>query len=186
MVLRRIGSRQEPVRHSQRGWLIVAVALMTVLVVPGCATEACGEGPGVVNTLASAERWLRVLSTPESATGEDTQDVTFQAVPVDATQSEGPPRTETIAVHSSFLPGIEDGLATHHDVFLALASRGLEREMVSYVVVRGDDDSHHLLGECGQSQEDFLRKRLDGKYDVTIDAVIGVTDRQDIEKILSI
>jgi hypothetical protein len=141
-------------------------------------------GPGVDNTLASAERWLRVLSMPESATGEGTPDVDVQVVPVDAAQSEGTPRTETIAIHSSFLPGIEDGLAAQDDVFLALASRGLEQETVAYVV-RDADGSHHFAGECAQSDEEFPRERLDGRYDAAIDAVIGMTHRHRIKVILS-
>jgi hypothetical protein len=136
--------------------------------------------------LASAERWVRVLSVSGGATGADTQGVNFRVVPVDVAQREGPPRTETVAVHSSFLPGIEEGLAAQDDVFLALASKGLEREMVAYVIVRGAGDSHHFPGECWQSFEDFLRERLDGRYDPTIDAVIGMTDRHRIEETLSL
>jgi hypothetical protein len=170
-----------------RRGLTLAVALLMILVVPGCGTGTCNaDGPGVDKTLASAERWLRVLSMPESQTGEETQDVTFQVVLVDSTQSEGSPRTEMIAVHSSFLPGIEEGLAARDDVFLALASKGLEQEMVAYMIVRDADGSHHFAGECAQSHEQFLRERLDGRYDATIDSVIGVTDRHRIKEILSV
>ena len=55
---------------------------------------------------------------------------------MNATHCEGSPRTETVAVVSSFLPGIEDGLAAQNDVFLTFSSEGLEREMVAYVIVR--------------------------------------------------
>ena len=138
------------------------------------------------NTLASAERWLRVLSMPEGAIREGTENVDFDVVPVDADQREGSPLTATVAVHPSFLPGIEDGLAAQDDVFLALASNGLEREGVAYVIVRGADGSHHLAGgECAHGDEEFLRSRLDGSYDATLDAVIGMTDRHGIERILA-
>jgi hypothetical protein len=120
----------------------------------------------------------------EVVTREGTQNVDFQVVPVDEAHREGSPRTETVAVHSSFLLGIEDGLAAQDDVFLALASRGLEREMVAYVVVRGAGDSHHFPGECAQRDEEFLRDRLDSRYDATIDAVIGMTDRHRIMEIV--
>jgi hypothetical protein len=56
---------------------------------------------------------------------------------------------------------------------------------VAYVIVRGAGNSHHFPGECWQSDEEFLRERLDGRYDATIDAVIGLTDRHRITEILS-
>jgi hypothetical protein len=167
--------------------LTLAVALLMVTVVPDCGTGTCdADGPGVDGTLASTERWVRVLSLPEGATGADTEGVDFQVVPVDAAQREGSPRTETVAVHPSFLPGIEDGLAARDDVFLALASHGLEREGVAYVIVRGADGSRHFAGECAQGDEEFLRERFDGRYDATIDAVIGTTDSRRIKEILSL
>jgi hypothetical protein len=66
-----------------------------------------------------------------------------------------------------------------------LASKGLEREMVSYVIVRGADGSHHVVGECLADGEELLRQRLDGSYDAAIGAVIGVTDRRQIQTLLS-
>jgi hypothetical protein len=111
-----------------RRGLPLVVSFLVVMVVPGCGTDPCGEGPGVDGALASAERWVRVLSVSGGATGADTQGVNFGVVPVDVAHREGPPRTETVAVHSSFLPGIEEGLAAQDDVFLALASKGLERK----------------------------------------------------------
>jgi hypothetical protein len=56
---------------------------------------------------------------------------------------------------------------------------------VAYVIVRGAGNSHHFPGECWQSDEEFLRERLDGRNDATIDAVIGITDRHRINEILS-
>lgn len=186
VVLGGLGGLQERVHPPRSGWLTLAVALLAVVVIPGCGTGTCaGDGPGVDNTLASAKSWVRVLSMPEGATGEGTRDVDFQVVPVDVAHREGSPRTETLAVPSSFLPGIEDALAAQDDVFLALASTGLEREMVAYVIVRGTDGSHQFVGECAQGDEEFLRGRLDGRYDATIDAVIGMTDRDHIKRTLS-
>ena len=161
-------------------------ALLAVIAVPGCGPGTCaGDGSGVDNALASAERWVRVLSIPEGATGEGTVEVDFQVVPVDVAHREGSPRRETVAVPSSFLSGVEDDLAAQDDVFLALASKGLEREMVAYVIVRGADGSHQFVGECSQADEEFLRERLGGRYDATIDAVIGMTDRDRIKRMLS-
>ncbi len=163
----------------------LAVAFLVVMAFPGCGPGVCGaDGPGVDGMLASAERWVRVLSI-EGTTGEDPLEVELQVVPVDAAHREGSPSNEAVAVPSSFLSGIEDGLAAQDDVFLALASKGLERETAAYVIVRGADGGHHFVGECSQRDEDFLRESLGGRYDATIELVIGMTGRDRLERILS-
>jgi len=91
---------------------------------------------------------------------------------------------ETIAVHSSFLPSIERGLSGQDHVYLALASKGLEREMVIYVVVRGADGNHRFPGDCMSDEEELLRQRLGDKYDERLDSVIGSTDRDRILRLL--
>lgn len=144
--------------------------LLAGALLAGCGEGTCGSGPGVDGGMASAERWVRVLSVP-AMVGEGTIEVPLQVVAVDQAHDEGPPRTERVGVHASFMASIEEGLAHHDDVFLALASTGLERELVSYVVVRGSDGSHRLEGIC--QGESFLRARLGDGYDAAIDAVIG-------------
>lgn len=163
----------------------MTAAFLASLTLSSCGSGGlCGEGPGIDNMLASVERWVRVVSSPETADAEGTVETSFEVVPVEGERDEGSPRVETIAVHTSFLPGIEQGLDDQDDVFLALTSKGLEREMVSYVVVRGADGSHHFVGECVSGGEELLRQRLNGRYEAAIDAVIGLTDRQRIQALL--
>ena len=77
---------------------------------------------------------------------EGTVTMDIETAPIDESHSVGSPRIEHIAVHSSFLPGIVDGMNRDADVFLAFSSKGLEREMVSYVIVREPTGGHHLAG----------------------------------------
>jgi hypothetical protein len=172
-------------RKRSTGWrLVLTASLLTSLALSDCG-RSCGESVGIDSLLASAQRWVRVLSSPEVPDADGTVEMSFEVVPVATGGEEGSPRAETIAVHPSFLPGIKECLESHEDVFLALASKGLEREMVSYVIVRGADGSHHVVGECLADGEELLRQRLDGSYDAAIGAVIGVTDRRQIQTLLS-
>jgi hypothetical protein len=171
-------------RVSSRRW-VGATAAFLALTLRSCGGGgSCGNGPGIDNTVASAERWVRVLSSPEAVDAEGTVDVDFEVAPVEGGLHEGSPASETLAVHSSFLPGIEQGLSEQDHVYLALASTGLEREMVIYVVVRGADGSHRFPGSCMSEGEELLRQRLGDKYDERLDSVIGSTDRDRILALL--
>jgi hypothetical protein len=164
---------------------VAATATLLALTLPSCGDGgSCGDGPGIDNTVASAERWVRVLSSPEAVDAEGTVDVDFEVAPVEGGLLEGSPEGETIAVHSSFLPGIEPGLSGQDHVYLALASKGLEREVVIYVVVRGADGNHRFPGDCMSDGEELLRQRLGDKYDERLDSLIGSTDRDRILRLL--
>jgi hypothetical protein len=101
-------------------------------------------------------------------------------VPVGDAGVEGAARVETIAVHTSFVPAIEHGFEDLADVFLALDVRRAKPSQVSYVVVRDSKGSYHLPGECLSEGEALLRQRLNGQFDATIEAVIGLTERRQI------
>jgi len=172
------------------------VAIVAMMALPGCGPGLCGgDGPGALNGLTLAERWLRVSGMGPVSNSDGavlgmrvagTLHLQMEVAPVDASHAVGTPRQRTIQVHSSFLPGIAEELASHRDVFLAMASKGLEEEQVAYVIVRAADGSHHFPGECGSDVEASLRQQLGDRYDATIDAVIGTTGRHRILALLSL
>lgn len=94
------------------------------------------------------------------------------------------PATEAVAIHSSFLPGAEDALEDGDRVFLALASEGLEREMVAYVLIRHADGSYDFAGDCAAFTMSFLQGALGGRQDEVLDRIVGLTDRSRIQAIL--
>lgn len=150
--------------------------LLACLTMPSCG-EPCGDdGPGVDNMVASAERWLRVASRTTLPDGDGTVDADLEVIEVRTDRSEGPRHGETIAVHSWFIPGIEEALAEGDSVYLALSSTGLEREMVSYVIARDSDGDHRLVGRCMSEGEALLRDRLGSAYNARMAEVIGSTD----------
>jgi hypothetical protein len=149
-----------------------------------CGTDPCSEGPGFDNTIASARRWILVVSSPMTPTGEGTVDVAMRVADVNATGTEDAPHDETIAVHSTFLPGIDAGMSNESDVFLAMSSKNPSKAQVSSVVVRDAEGSHHFEGLCAAEGEELLRRRLGDRYDATIEALIGLTGRQRILALL--
>lgn len=111
--------------------------------------------------------------------------IDMDAASVDASHAEGPTRTRSIAIHSSFLSDIARELGTHGDVFLAMASEGPKQAQVAYVIIRDPDGSHHFPGECADRSEQALRNDLGARYEPTIDAIIGTTGRARIEHLVS-
>lgn len=162
---------------------VTTVACVAALVPPGCSS--CGDdGPGVDHMVATAERWLRVLSLPDSLEGDGTIVTEIDVVPVHAGEAEGRPRLERIAVHSSFLDEIHEAIGDGDAVFLAMSSEGLVREMVSYVIARTAEGQHRFLGECVAEGEILLRDRLGNTYNTTMEKVIGSTDADEILSLL--
>jgi hypothetical protein len=148
--------------------LLLVPLLMTVI--PACG-QRCPDGPGVSNTLAAVDRWVRVIgmgSTPEAL---GTSPVEMEVAPL--SKSEPAQRPETLWIHSDFTGAVRDALGERGDVYLALSRSEEGREEVSYVIVRTSDGTHHLPGVgC---DEGFLRTRLGDRYDAMMDSIIGMT-----------
>lgn len=162
----------------------LGVVLLALLLPVGCR-EACPDGPGISNTLASVDRWVRVISINRDPAGEGTSDVRMEVTSV-TPGVEGPPHSETISIHSVFAEGLQDALDEGSDAFVALSRvpGGPNGEIASYVMVRDGDGAHHLPGlSC--DQEGFLRDRLGARYDDTLDAIIGVTSSKQIKSALA-
>jgi hypothetical protein len=165
------------------GGVLAAALLVTLL--PACSPSCGGDRAGPVNSLATAERWVRVVDIVEPPGGAGTNVIDLEVVAVDASQREGAVHTGSVAVHSDFMDGMTEGLADGGDVFLGLASKGLEREQVAYVIVRGVDGAHHLVGgDCAASDEAFLRDQLGDRFEATMEALIGVSEVPRIRALL--
>jgi hypothetical protein len=162
---------------------IAATILLIGVVVPwfgACTSCSDMDGPGVDNTLATAERWLHVLSWRDMGVSEGTDKIELDLAPVRPDGLDGRPQVESISLHRSFMPSIEDAIGEGDAVYLAMASHGLEREMVSFVVAVTAEGDHRLLGECAGEGEALLRERLEGRYDDVMSSVIGSTGRRRI------
>ena len=81
-----------------------------------------------------------------------------------------------MALHSSFVPGIEDAIGEDDALFLGMTAIGPEREDVGLVITRSPTGEHHFVGECMAQGETLLRERLEGRFDRVIARVIGITD----------
>lgn len=157
---------------------VATVILLIAIAGPllgGCTSCGDIDGPGVDNMLATAERWVHILSWGDIGVSEGTDPIELDVAPVHRDGLEGQPRVESISLHVSFLPDIDDAIGEGDSVYLAMASEGLEREMVSYVITVTADGDHRLLGECVAEGEMLLRERLKDRYDDVMSQVIGST-----------
>jgi hypothetical protein len=159
----------------------------------GGGLESCDECGGPFAGLTTVERWVEILAPAEEFADEDLIDasrsvvVDTRVVPVRSISSVGTPRTEPIDFHASYFPGIEWALTTGGRVFLALASEGLEREMVSYVLIRTAAGEHFFAGGGAFATfTDPFRRLLGDRYDSALDTLVGMTQRREIEDLLGI
>ena len=167
---------------------IVLAAALSVLPFAACGigTDPCSEGPGIVNVMASAERWL--LLGPSALGGVEIPDedrtltVRIDAAPVTDADHHGAFTTTTVAIHDSFVPDLRGALEDGATVWLALATFGNDRELVSYPLVRYPDSTHRLIGECMSTE--FLRQRLGAEFDERMEGIVGLTDPRTIKQLL--
>jgi hypothetical protein len=95
-------------------------------------------------------------------------------------------QAEAVVVHSSMLPGMSWGLAHGARVYVALASKNLEREMVAYAIVEMPDGTHFFPGECNYEALTLpLERKLGSQYDSAVASMIGLTDAAQISKVLT-
>lgn len=165
-----------------------------------CGEDGPGEGPGAVENLAVAERWLEVRSVTEEMRQFETNEA-FENVLEGATQvlelhvsdpKEGSTdqaeatRVESVAIHTSYIAGIDSTLDGGGRVFLALASKGLIREMVAFTLVRPLKSGSYFAGLCQyESLTRPLQTLLGDRYEDALTSIIGVTDRDAIIQTLS-
>jgi hypothetical protein len=98
----------------------------------------------------------------------------------------GARQVEALAIHSSMLPGMNWGLAQGARVYVALASKNLEREMVAYAIVEMPDGTHFFPGECSYEALTLpLQTMLGPRYDSTISSIVGLTDPAQIANLLT-
>jgi hypothetical protein len=169
---------------------IVLAALLGCSGLTACAdTDSCGDGPGPGNWIADAERWLvlspSALNDVEIPDEDRTLTMRVEAAPVADADHHGTFVTTTVVINGSFLPDVRAALEDGATVWLALASTGLERELVSYPLARFPDGSHRLLGDsCMEATTEFLQQRLGASFDERMETIVGLTDEQQIAKLL--
>lgn len=124
---------------------------------------------------------MRVVSLLSAPGGDGTLEVGADIASVDPGPEEEPPVRGTITLHQEALDEVEAGLRDGDQVYLAMASEGLEREMVAYVIVLHSDGTASLGGdECIEEGQASLRERLGDDHDAVITSVIGLRDREQI------
>jgi hypothetical protein len=163
--------------------VILGPAVLAFLI-PGCGQSACPDGPRISNTLATAERWVRVSSIAGRPASEGTHEVEMDVATI-TPDGEAPVQSEAVLIHSDFVDELEGALDDGSDAFIALTQHPgrPNEEIASYVLVRDEDGAHHLPG-IGCDSEDFLRERMGTHYDETLDSIIGVTSRKQIKQAL--
>lgn len=163
---------------------VILVLAVLAFLIPGCGKTACPDGPGVSNTLATAERWVRVSSIAGRPASEGTQEVEMDVATI-TPDGDGPVHSEAVLIHGDFVDGLETALDDGSDTFIALTQYPgrPNEEIASYVLVRDADGAHHLPG-AGCDSEDFLREQMGTRYDQTLDSIIGVTSRKQIKQAL--
>jgi hypothetical protein len=172
-------------RGSGRRFLFEVILGLAVLafLIPGCG-QTCPDGPGISNTLATVERWVRVGSIAGRPASDGTHEVEMDVATI-TPNGEGPVHSEAVLIHSDFVDGLEAALDDGSDAFIALTQYPgrPNEEIASYVLVRDADGAHHLPG-LGCDSEDFLREQMGTRYDETLDSIIGVTSREQIKQAL--
>jgi hypothetical protein len=136
-----------------------------------------------------AERWVEIDSIPSGVSVLDTASE-GRTVAIDLAVKEYDLATDTfpgnaakvpIAIHTSMLPGAAWAISEGGRVFVTLASKGLEREMVAYTLVKPSAGSYFFAGECQfESLTAPLRQSLGSRYDSVMENIIGVTDANEM------
>jgi hypothetical protein len=155
----------------------------------------CPHGGGDVDfappvaALAMVERWVEIDSIPSQVSIPDAASE-GRTVEIALAVNEYDPATDTfpgnatkapIAIHTSTLPGAAWAISQGGRVFVALASTGLEREMVAYTLVKPAVGSYFFAGECQfDSLTAPLRQSLGSRYDSVMEKIIGVTDANEM------
>ena len=141
-----------------------------------------------VQTLAEAERWFQLdaippdVAVPDSAAQGATVETGLFVRGYDSATNSfvGPAIPESIAIHTSMLPGANWALSRGGKAYLALTSKGLDREIVAYTLVEADGE-HFFAGECTfEGLTSPLRYSLGADYDAVMKKIVGMTDPEEI------
>jgi hypothetical protein len=169
--------------------LVAAGAAFALVKLAPCAfADSRSSTDGI---LATAERWLEVEQPVPDVHGmlPDGNGLARVELLVRHLDADGVTSStvvaEGVAIDDVFLRQIRPALDDGSRVFLALASKGLVREMVAYVVARRTDGTHRFLSGCGIDLTAETRDMLGSRFDAAIRQVIGLTDRADIFRVLA-
>lgn len=177
----------------------IGLAIGFVLVVAGGAVAVVSIAPCVFaedrapteGIVALAERWLEVEEPVPDVPGMMTDGSGNASVEL-LVRHLGPDGdadsavvAEAVTIHDDLLRLIEPALQEGSRVFLALASEGLAREMVAYVVARRIDGQHEFLSGCGFDLTTEAREMLGARYEAAMRRIIGLTDAEAIYRVLA-
>ena len=142
-----------------------------------------------VGFLAVAERWVEIDSIPSEVSIPDSASE-GRTAEIDLAVKEYDPATGTfsenatkgpIAIHTSMLPGAAWAISEGGRVFVAVASRGLGREMAAYTLVKPAVGSYFFAGECQfEALTAPLQQSLGPQYDSVMKKIIGISDASEM------
>jgi hypothetical protein len=157
-----------------------------------CDLDSSVDRGSAVGFLASAERWVEVVSRsaefsdPELISKKTTSVIDMQVAQITGLNRARASAGESIAIDTSFLPGLDWALSSGGRAFLALGSTGLDREMVLYVLVRTAQGGHLFAGACAYPFLTLpIRTLLGDRNDPVLDRLVGMVGTQSIERLLN-
>ncbi len=164
---------------------------------PAVRLGACTTGGSIdiappLTYLASAERWLEVVAPSKDFTDptliarNTTVTLTIQAAMLDGSPTPGPATKQFLAIHTSFLPGINWALSSGGHAFLALTVKNLDTQTVLYVLIPASDGTHFFAGNCEYSTlTKPIRALLGAHTDQTLDKLPGIVGTEQIDALLA-
>jgi hypothetical protein len=164
---------------------------------PAVRLGACTTGGSIdiappLTFLASAERWFEVVAPSKDFTDptltarSTTVTLTMQVAQLDGSATPGPATNQFMAIHTSFLPGINWALSSGGHALLALAVKNLDTETVLYVLIRKSDGTHFFAGNCEyKALTKPVRELLGAQTDQTLDKLPGIVGTEQIDALLA-
>jgi hypothetical protein len=155
-----------------------------------CQIEGHVDHAEAAPFVAGVKRWLTVEGTGSANLADSAaplEDVRNVSVELSVTEvgSETSAHLETITIHNTMLPAIDWALANEATVHLGLGQGGDGEEEVLLTLVTEATGSHFFGGNCQfDGLTSPLRAHLGARYDETMEQLIGMTDGDEILKLL--
>jgi len=149
-----------------------------------------------ISLMSHAEWWAQVMSVDSVAVNASVLGTgTFDPVPVTMRRidgvgpqkSVGQEQSASLSFHTSMLPGIQWALDNGHDVYVAMASKGLEAESVVVTLIVTTSGETFFVGECEYDAFTVpARIILKDERATALSNAVGATSRSDVETALGL